>query len=369
MSVSTTGRIEQMAQVIAARVVNLVVEAVDINSLVSKVDINAIVKQVDVDAIVDRVDIERILERVDVEKIVERVDIRQIVERIDVNSIIERVDVNAIVQNMDLEALVEKTELGAIIAKSTTGVFTEVLDVIRAQGVGLDDFFARWTNRVLRRSPANLSPGPGIPPPSTIVGSNLDAEDIIPARLGSATVSMPAPELTVERQGQYAGIVSRLAALALDVGALLGIYVGAAAVLSFAVQLITGHNYDVVKHPVLADVTLAVWSFAYFAYQWAVAGRTIGMAVLGIRVVAADGSPATSRSGVIRTLVLPVSIGVFFLGCLAILTNRERRGWHDRLSGTAFVYAWDARAARLRWLADREKAASTPQRSRSLNER
>ncbi len=54
----------------------------------------------------------------------------------------------------------EKTELGTIIARSTTGVASEVLDVIRAQGVGLDDFFARWVNRILRRPLAELPLGP-----------------------------------------------------------------------------------------------------------------------------------------------------------------------------------------------------------------
>ena len=37
---------------------------------------------------------------------------------------------------------------------------SEVLDVVRAQGVGLDDFFARWVNRVLRRRPESLPLGP-----------------------------------------------------------------------------------------------------------------------------------------------------------------------------------------------------------------
>ena len=45
----------------------------------------------------------------------------------------------------------EHTELGSIIARSTTGVLTEILDVIRAQGVGLDDFILRWGNRLIGR--------------------------------------------------------------------------------------------------------------------------------------------------------------------------------------------------------------------------
>jgi len=378
---------EQFAQAIAARVVNLVLEAIDVNALVAKIDVDALIKRVDVDAIIEQVDVERIVEQVDIDAIVKRVDVDAIVRQVDVDAIVKRVDVNAIVSDLDIDSLVEKTELGAIIARSTTGIFTEVLDVVRAQGVGLDDFCARWTNRVLRRRDLPLGPGLGadgtpvaassVPAPgdpastgATPIGAaaSTGATPIGAASPAAAPpahgfveggLAAPPPELTVERQGQYAGAVSRLAAFAADVGASWGIYVGIAALISFAVQLLTSHSYDLSKHPVAAALALGIWEFAYFAYQWAVAGRTIGMAVLGIRVVRADGGPISVRAAVIRTVTLPLSIIVFFIGFLGILTNRERRAWHDKFAGTAVVYAWDARAARLRWLADRGTPART----------
>lgn len=360
------GPVERLAQAIASRVVNLVVEAVDVNAIVQKVDVNAlaqkidiekIVETIDVDRIVDRVDIDHIVKRVDIEEIVDRIDIDAIVQRLDINAIVQRVDVNAIVQDMDIDALVEKTELGSIIAKSTTGIFTEVLDVIRAQGVGLDDFWARWTNRLLRRSADSLPLGPGMEHRDATKAAHVSPgqETSTSTQMIStaASLSMPPAQLTVERQGQYAGAASRLAAFAADVAASWGIYVGVAALLSFAIQLVTVRNYDVSKHPIVAITTLVLWAFVYFAYQWSVAGRTIGMAVFGIRVVLADGSPTTSRAGTIRALALPLSLALWPLGLVGVLTNRNRQTWHDRLAGTAVVYAWDARAARLRWLADR----------------
>ena len=126
-------RMEQFAQALAERIVPLVVDAIDI------------------DALLDKVDVEKIIERVDVEKIIDRVDVQKIIDRVDVQGIIDRVDVNAIVDEIDIDSLVEHTELGSIIARSTTGVLTEVLDVIRAQGVGLDDFILRWGNRLIGR--------------------------------------------------------------------------------------------------------------------------------------------------------------------------------------------------------------------------
>ncbi len=117
-------KVEQLAQALAERIVPLIVDAIDIDTL---------------------------LDKVDVEKIIERVDVQKIIDRVDVQQIIDRVDINAIVDDIDIDALVEHTELGSIIARSTTGVVTEILDVVRAQGVGLDDFILRWGNRLIGR--------------------------------------------------------------------------------------------------------------------------------------------------------------------------------------------------------------------------
>jgi uncharacterized RDD family membrane protein YckC len=82
-----------------------------------------------------------------------------------------------------------------------------------------------------------------------------------------------------------------------------------------------------------------------------VSGKTFGMAVLGIRVVGVDGSDLEPRRGVVRALVFPLSFLLFGLGFLGILVQREHRALHDLIAGSAVIYAWDARAARLRFLA------------------
>jgi uncharacterized RDD family membrane protein YckC len=134
--------------------------------------------------------------------------------------------------------------------------------------------------------------------------------------------------------------------------------VGAAA-LAFSIQLVTGSNFSLTSHQIASLVAAVVWEFVYFAYQWSLSGKTIGMAVLGIRVVKADGSPIGPRQAVLRTLALPLSFLLLGLGFLGILTNRDRHALHDRLAGTAVVYSWDARAARLRWLAKQDTSAPT----------
>jgi uncharacterized RDD family membrane protein YckC len=161
------------------------------------------------------------------------------------------------------------------------------------------------------------------------------------------------------RQGHYAGAVTRLVAFAADAGASWGLFTLGAAALTFTVQLVSGANFTLSNYQVASLVSAVVWEFVYFAYQWTLSGKTIGMALLGIRVVKTDGGSIGARQAVIRTLALPLSFVVFGLGFLGILTNRDRHAWHDRLAGTSVVYSWDARAARLRWLAKQDSAAST----------
>jgi len=167
----------------------------------------------------------------------------------------------------------------------------------------------------------------------------------------SLTVPLPDQQLIEGRQGHYAGGVTRLAAFAADVGASWGLFTLGAAALGFAIQLVTGHTYRLASYQLISVAVLVVWEFVYFAYQWSLAGRTIGMAVLGIQVVKADGTPIGVRQAVIRTLTLPLSFLFLGLGFIGILVSRNRYALHDRLAGTAVVYSWDARAARLRWLA------------------
>jgi hypothetical protein len=116
-------RSEQLAQAAADRVVELVVSALDVNALLDQVDLNDVL---------DRIDLDRLL---------------------------ERMDLNEIVKRIDVDALIEQTDLGAVIAASSSGVASDVLDVVRSQTVGLDEFIARWIGR-LRRRPYTGPPGP-----------------------------------------------------------------------------------------------------------------------------------------------------------------------------------------------------------------
>jgi hypothetical protein len=146
--------VESMAQTVARRATELAVEALDFNALLDQIDVNRVLGRVDVDRLLAQVDVNRVLDTVDVERLIERVDMQALLNQVDVNEVADRIDV---------AALLDKTELSAIVARSSTTIFSEGVDLVRSQAVGLDDFLARWVNRLLRRGTAR-PPAPLGPP-------------------------------------------------------------------------------------------------------------------------------------------------------------------------------------------------------------
>ena len=128
--------VDSMAQTVAKRATELVIDSLDINAVLAQIDLNKLLNQVDVNQLLDRVDVDRLLTRVDV------------------NALVDRVDVNGLTERVDVNALVDRTELKTVLAKSSTTAITQGLGLVRSQAVGLDDFLARWVNRILRRKRA-----------------------------------------------------------------------------------------------------------------------------------------------------------------------------------------------------------------------
>ena len=108
-------------------------------------------------------------------------------------------------------------------------------------------------------------------------------------------------------------------------------------------------------------LTYVVWIFLYLWISVAIFGRTVGKAVLGVRVVGADGSTALrSRQAFLRAFTYPLSFVMFGIGLLGVVFGKERRAWHDHFAGTAVVYDWGSRTARMPtpladWLGRREE--------------
>jgi uncharacterized RDD family membrane protein YckC len=162
-----------------------------------------------------------------------------------------------------------------------------------------------------------------------------------------------APDRDLGLQGHYAGFVTRLVAFVIDLITVLVLFALGASVIEYIVSAVIGTEVHLSDAPILAEILLAAWWFFYCAYPLAQAGRTFGMTVVGLRAVKVDGSDIDPWHAVLRVLVLPLSFLLFGFGFILILLRSDRRALQDLIAASAVVYAWDARAARLRFLAKR----------------
>jgi uncharacterized RDD family membrane protein YckC len=145
--------------------------------------------------------------------------------------------------------------------------------------------------------------------------------------------------------GHYAGAVSRAAGAALDIAIVLGSFTIGLALANLLWQAVIGESLTDDGSGLGSVVALAAWAFLYMFLSLAIAGRTPGKGIVGLRVVQADGSTLTSRGALVRTLAFPLSSLFFGLGFLGIFVQREHRALHDLIARTAVVYDWGGRDA------------------------
>jgi hypothetical protein len=144
-----TDQMESIAQGVAQRVIDLVVEALDMNALIARIDLNIVLARVDLNEVVDRIDLN---------EIIDRIDLNQVVDRLDVNRLMARVDINQVLSQVDIEALVKNTDLGALMVSSSSTLATEAVDLGRSHAVSMDDTIARWVSRIRRNHKGRAEP-------------------------------------------------------------------------------------------------------------------------------------------------------------------------------------------------------------------
>ena len=97
------------------------------------------------------------------------------------------------------------------------------------------------------------------------------------------------PDGWVSAQGNYAGSVSRLVAYLIDLLVSTVIFQLALASISFVWSVFTGHGITWHRDSWVVIVTYVLWQFVYFGFQWAANGKSLGMTLLGVHIVKADG--------------------------------------------------------------------------------
>ncbi|HRD63089.1 RDD family protein [uncultured Nocardioides sp.] len=323
------GLIGRVAGAVTERVVDvvdpdIVLDAVDVNSLIEKVDLQRVLERVDLNQVLSTVDVDALLSRVDVNALLSRVDVDELLGRVDVDGLVGRVDVERLLRDVDIEALVRRSGIPEVVAESTSHLAGSTLDVARRQVAGLDFWVDRLVGTVLRRDPDSV---PETPP-------ELAAEALETKEGGRRVVT-----------GHYAGPVGRSLAFAADAGIATLLYTAAGATVGWLVRTFIDQGASL--EPWLSAVLLGSWYFTYFFVSLVVAGRTPGMALVGLRVVTREGSTLRPWSALVRTVCMPFSFLLFGLGLVGVVIGREHRALHDVAAHSAVVLDFGDRPAEL----------------------
>ena len=136
-----------------------------------------------------------------------------------------------------------------------------------------------------------------------------------------------------------AGFVTRALAFAIDAAIINGAFFLIAAGFTFVVTAVFG-EFERSSPPALAlgTVTFIALLSGYLLFFWTLAGQTLGMRLLGIRLIDFHGDPHLDmRTAVRRLFGAALSILLLGIGYLMILVSDRRRGLMDRIADTEVI--------------------------------
>ncbi|QFU76563.1 RDD family protein [Halioglobus maricola] len=105
--------------------------------------------------------------------------------------------------------------------------------------------------------------------------------------------------------------------------------------LGIAVQL-SGGELEVLP-PLAGQVLTALSVLLFFGAFWIKSGQTLGMQAWRIQLVRIDGGKIGVIQVILRCFGATLSAGFLGLGYLWKLVDRNKRYWHDYLSGTELI--------------------------------
>ena len=101
--------------------------------------------------------------------------------------------------------------------------------------------------------------------------------------------------------------------------------------------LFISRDFDLALTRPLFQLYLLAVAAAYFVYCWTHGGQTLPMKTWHIRLVTWRGDTISWRTGVYRYLFALLGVGLFGVGLIWALFDRERQFLHDRLAGTRLI--------------------------------
>lgn len=138
--------------------------------------------------------------------------------------------------------------------------------------------------------------------------------------------------------GAYAGFVTRLIAMTIDLLIITGFNTILTFIGGFMVEFFQVSERTITVVTILGVIVSIFFLILYFLILWMLAGQTIGKAIMGLRIVRTDGERINLRRAVIRLAGYWLS-AILFLGYLWALVDSRRQTWHDKLAGTLVIYA------------------------------
>ena len=148
------------------------------------------------------------------------------------------------------------------------------------------------------------------------------------------------PPGAAERQGLRAGVVSRFGAMVIDLLYAL-VLLGAAYVAVAGFRLMRSARTFTWPQPSFDQVLFAgaVVIVLMLSISWSSTGRTVGMRMMGLRLVGRHGRPVRPLGSFLRA----VACVVFPLWLLWSAVSRRNASVQDLIFGTSVVYDWHMR--------------------------
>lgn len=144
---------------------------------------------------------------------------------------------------------------------------------------------------------------------------------------------------------QKAGFFSRFVALLVDSFAINILAWIVAWIFSMLIGITAQSNSDIIALIggtmfLLLMAIMFLFQFLYFGYFWSKDGQSIGMKLLGVKVVSRDGGPVSFlKAGLRGTIGYWISSFVFLLGFIWAAFDENGETWHDKIFGTRVIKA------------------------------
>jgi uncharacterized RDD family membrane protein YckC len=142
---------------------------------------------------------------------------------------------------------------------------------------------------------------------------------------------VPTADPPISPKFEPASLFRRCAAFIYDLLLLVGL------VASFTLLAVLLHGGAIAPGSLWFQVALLAIVTVFFCGFWAHGGQTLGMRAWRIRVVGQDGTPLSWPRAVLRLAAGVLALLPLGLGLWWGIFDRQRRGWHDRLTNTRVV--------------------------------